>query len=88
MAKRINKLALARECLRQIWQIFDAGGHSMGRSMESFLLEAAMEFIEGDYRYSSLADKDPRAFHDLVRECLWRVNQKANLKRDKELGYK
>lgn len=58
---------------RQIWQLFDAGGHSMGRSRESFLLEAAMEFIISDGSFSHAADDSPREFHDLVREELWKV---------------
>lgn len=36
---------LARLLLRQLWQIQDAGGISMGRSLESKLLEAVMELI-------------------------------------------
>ena len=35
----------ARTFLRIIWQIYDVGGHSMGRSEESMLLEMAMRLM-------------------------------------------
>lgn len=81
-----KRLQIARECLRQIWQKFDAGGHSIGRSEESVLLEAAMEMIDSDSSFSALADRDPRQFHALIRDELHRLRKRKQKIRDKELG--
>jgi hypothetical protein len=81
-----RRLQLARECLRQVWQIFDAGGHSMGRSEESFLLEAAMTLIESDHRFSSLADSEPEEFCRLVRDEIHKISQAQIKKQDRNLG--
>lgn len=35
-------------CLRHLWRCYDAGGHSMGRSMRSLILEQAMSWLRGD----------------------------------------
>lgn len=80
-----NRLQLARECLRLVWQTFDAGGHSMGRSWESTLLEAAMEFIEPTSEYSKLADTDRRAFMKIVQDELRKVRMKKMADHDKEM---
>jgi len=58
----------------------------MGRSEESFLLEAAMRFMVDDNSFSSIADSDPIKFRDIVREELWKVSDEFQKKRDKELG--
>lgn len=86
--KTTRRLQLARECLRQIWQIFDAGGHSIGRSEEAVLLEAAMQMIESDGRFSSEADADPKKFHEIVKNEIWQMRKLQQQKRDKELGIK
>jgi hypothetical protein len=77
---------LARECLRQLWQIFDAGGISMGRSQQSVLLEAAMKLIGPDTSFSTLADHDIQAFMQLVRDEVHRVRQAENAREDKRRG--
>jgi len=32
-------------CLRQLWQSYDEGGHSMGRSFRSFILEKVLRWL-------------------------------------------
>jgi len=62
-----RRLAIARECLRKIWQVFDARGISMGRNREAVWLETAMDMIPFDGRHSALADSDIEAFDELAR---------------------
>lgn len=66
---------IARECLRQLWQLFDAGGISMGRSIEADLLEAAMDLIPLSAEYSELADSDRNAFLQIARNARHEVSQ-------------
>lgn len=40
------KLDIAKDCLNQLWQIYDSGGISVGRSMRACLQEEAWELIE------------------------------------------
>ena len=63
------QLAIIGECLRQIWQIHDDGGHSVGRSRESVLLETAMCLLQYDHRHSSLADNNREAFYRLAEDA-------------------
>lgn len=83
-----NRQAIARECLRQAWQILDAGGVSMGRSAEATWIELAMDLIDGDGRHSKLADTDLRAFHRIATDAVHNVRVRRHNKRDRELGYK
>ena len=78
-----NDLAIAAECLRQIWQTIDAGGTSMGRSREAVWLETAMELIPYDGRFSNIADSLPKRFDDLRAEAKY---QKKVAAQDIALG--
>lgn len=35
-------------CLQHLWHCYDVGGHSMGRSIRSLILEKAMSWLRGD----------------------------------------
>jgi hypothetical protein len=70
-----QRLAIARECLRQIWQHFDAGGISMGRSQDALWLETAIDLIDYDHRYAELADRDPKAFEKIREDARWQANK-------------
>ena len=83
-----NRQKLARQCLRKIWQIFDAGGHSMGRSTESMLLEAAMRMLGDDSTFSTLADNDFMAFRRLIDDELWRIGEQERRTEDKRRGFR
>lgn len=82
---KAERTQLALECLRQIWQIYDRGGHSMGRSMESTLLEYAMELVEPDYSFSTEADNSFDVFIQRVKDEIYKQRQKKrraeNIKR-------
>lgn len=66
---------IARECLRQLWQLFDAGGVSMGRSLEADLLEVAMDLIPLSQDYCKLADSDRNAFLQIARDARHEVSR-------------
>lgn len=79
-----KRLQIARECLRMVWQIHDAGGISLGRSQESMWLELAMDLIDSDLRYSKLADTDRAQFLAIAKDESHRVRNrkmKAHYKR-------
>lgn len=73
---------LARECLRKIWQIFDSGGHSLGRSEQSLLLESAMRLLGQDSTYSNLADREYQQFLRLVKDQERKIAAADQKKRD------
>lgn len=75
---------VARECLRLVWQVFDHGGHSMGRSFESLMLETAMDLIPPDHRFSKLADTDREAFMEIAREARYQANRRRRLAHESE----
>lgn len=41
-----EKYQVARELLSEIWDGYDKGGHSVGRSLRSVLLEAVMKWLD------------------------------------------
>lgn len=82
----MNRLSIAAECLRQIWQSFDAGGVSMGRSREAVWLETAMDLLSYDNSFSNLADEDPRKFDEIAREARYMVTKEKIAERDREMG--
>ena len=41
-----SKLDIAKDCLKRLWQIYDSGGISVGRSMRAEILEEAYSLIE------------------------------------------
>lgn len=81
-----ERLAVARECLRQIWQCFDTGGHSMGRSQKSVWLETALELIPYDGRFSNLADLKPVEFDQLRADARYEAGKERTAAYDKERG--
>lgn len=81
-----KRLAMARECLRKIWQCFDTGGHSMGRSRQAVWLETAIDLLPYDGRYSDLADLKPQEFDQLRAEVRWEAGRERNDKYDIERG--
>lgn len=70
----VQELEIARECLRHLWHLFDLGGHSMGRSQESSLLEAAIALIPSSGRFSALADGDFASFWDFASRAVSNVH--------------
>ena len=76
---------IARACYRQLWQCFDASGHSMGRSMESAWLEVANQLI-GDVpgELSKLSDDQPREFYLACEEHKHARWREEAAKRDAE----
>ena len=80
-----TRLQLARECLRQLWQIFDAGGHSLGRSEESMLLELALTLIESDHQFSDFADRNRLAFQRFARDEVSALIKRRTRKEDARL---
>jgi|JI6StandDraft_1071083.scaffolds.fasta_scaffold448013_2 hypothetical protein len=74
-----DRLALAYQCLRKLWQIQDAGGISCGRSAESVYVEAAINLIGRDSKYSEMADRDGQQFLQLVRDTMHDM-QKAEIR--------
>jgi hypothetical protein len=81
-----KRLKIARECLRQCWQHMDAGGHSLGRSIESMWLELAMSLIRSDASFSSLADGDAKAFLEIAKEEARKKTQKEMRQHDASMG--
>ena len=77
-----ERLSIAYQCLRKLWQIQDAGGVSMGRNVESFYTESAMYFIGADHTHSQLTDTDDQAFHEFVRAAL--SSERANDRFDRD----
>ena len=81
-----DRIQLARECLRQIWQIYDLGGHSMGRSAEATLLEYALELMPSDHSYSSEADNNYDEFIKRVKDEIYRMRMKQRRADNKKAG--
>ena len=75
--KQEKRTALAMECLRQVWQCFDASGISMGRSQQAFLLESAQSLVPYDHRYSEMTDERYSEFDRLLRDELWDAGKEA-----------
>lgn len=62
-----RRMVVARECLRQCWQIFDYGGESMGRSRRCAFLEAAIALLgDADPEESRRADRGWAAYYEQV----------------------
>jgi hypothetical protein len=40
-----EELDAVRALLRQLWQLYDSGGHSMGRSVQARIVEVAMQLV-------------------------------------------
>jgi len=83
MRRMTRRQRLARECLRKLWQIHDAGGISYGRSEESVLLEAAMRLLGPDESFIALSDTNTPEFMRVVNGELHKVMQEE-LKKDDE----
>lgn len=81
-----QRLDIAYECLRQIWQNYDAGGVSMGRSREAVWLETAIDLIPHDGKYSVLSDQNPYEFEKVRNDCRWEVNKEKSDKHYREMG--
>lgn len=79
--------AVACECLRQLWQLIDAGGISCGRSRQAVWLETAMELLEYDHRFASGADKDIRKFDEFRSDVLYYFRKEKMAADDKAKGY-
>lgn len=82
-----DRHAVASECLRQLWQMFDAGGISMGRSQQAKWLETAMDLIAYDHRYSSMADNDPHTFDQIRADARHEAQRESMAVHDAEMGY-
>ncbi len=70
-----KKKAVARECLRQLWQTIDAGGESHGRSLEARYLECALALLgPPDRNESAAADANKHDYlidaESLAREAI------------------
>lgn len=45
--------AIGKQCLRELWRIYDLGGQSRGRSLEADLLEHGMHLLFEDTEHST-----------------------------------
>lgn len=81
-----RRYAIARQCLRQLWQLYDAGGHSNGRSLESWLLESANELLGPSTHYNQFADSSRHEFSEMVREELHILRMEKMAEHDQEMG--
>ncbi len=81
-----ERLALAYQCLRKLWQIQDAGGISCGRSRESIYVEAAINLIGRDSKYSLMADEDGDQFMQIVRDTIYDIDRAEMRDRDRLNG--
>lgn len=76
------ELDAVRGLLRLLWQAYDAGGHSVGRSWEARVVEAAMMLVgPPSARTATLLEGDAPS---LLRQCEARAYELSRISRDSE----
>ena len=71
----------ARTLLRLLWQHFDAGGESCGRSFDADILETAMEYLgESDSEQDKFCDDDAFEYLHKCKEELGDRKHKKYIK--------
>lgn len=76
------ELDAVRGLLRLLWQAYDAGGHSVGRSWEARIVEAAMMLV-GPPAAGTAALLEGNA-PGLLRQCEERAYELSHISRDSE----
>jgi len=76
------ELDAVRGLLRLLWQAYDAGGHSVGRSWEARVVEAVMMLVgPPSARTAALLEGDAPG---LLRQCEERAYELSRISRDSE----